>query len=251
MDAGLIWLHTALLASVRLTIGLAMTPLFSAFGVPALVRVIMVMAFAGLAAYVNPVAGASQVLAVQQVGVGFMAEVAIGLLIGMGVHAAFAAFAIAGRTMDMQMGFSLGAALDPVSKGHSAVMASGLNMLAVLLFFVSDAYHLLFSGIFRTFELLPIGQAVPVQGWLPAAEGAGLMFAYGFVMAAPVVVALLLADVVVAVVSRNLPQMNVLFLSIPIKLLLGLAVMSIAVRLLAPIAQKVLALPLVLIDKVQ
>lgn len=251
MDAGLIWLHTALLASVRLTIGLAMTPLFSAFGVPALVRVIMVMAFAGLAAYLAPGAGAGKVLAVQQVGAGFMAEAAIGLLIGMGVHAAFAAFAIAGRTMDMQMGFSLGAALDPVSKGHSAVMASGLNMLAVLLFFVSDAYHLLFSGIFRTFELLPIGQAVPVQSWLPAAEGAGLMFAYGFVMAAPVVVALLLADVVVAVVSRNLPQMNVLFLSIPIKLLLGLAVMSVAVRLLGPIAQKVLALPLVLIDKVQ
>lgn len=251
MDAGLIWLHTALLASVRLTIGLAMTPLFSAFGVPALVRVIMVMAFAGLAAYLAPGGGAGKVLAVQQVGAGFMAEAAIGLLIGMGVHAAFAAFAIAGRTMDMQMGFSLGAALDPVSKGHSAVMASGLNMLAVLLFFVSDAHHLLFSGIFRTFDLLPIGQAVPVQGWLPAAEGAGLMFAYGFVMAAPVVVALLLADVVVAVVSRNLPQMNVLFLSIPIKLLLGLAVMSVAVRLLGPIAQKVLALPLVLIDKVQ
>lgn len=252
MDASLLWVQTAMLASVRLTLGLAMTPLFSAFGVPMLARLILTLALAGLVASATPAAA----LSAAQLSVSYLIpalgnELALGLLLSVGVHAAFATFAIAGRLIDAQMGFTLGAVLDPVSKGHTAVMASGLNMLAIVLFFVSDAHHLLLAGFFRTFELLPIGHALTVDGWFPVAQGAGAMFALGFVVASPVVIALLLADVVVAVVSRNLPQMNVMFLSIPLKVLLGMAIMAVAVRLLSPAIQKVLLLPLTLLDKVQ
>ena len=252
MDSTLLWVQMAMLATVRLTLGLAMTPLFSAFNVPMLARLILVLTLAGLVANVAP----SVTLPHAQLSLAYLIpaigkELAIGLLLSVGVHAAFATFAIAGRLIDAQMGFSLGAVLDPVSKAHAAVMASGLNMLAILLFFLSDAHHLLLLGFFRTFELLPIGQALSVDGWLPVAQGAGAMFSMGFVIASPVVIALLLADVVVAVVSRNLPQMNVMFLSIPLKVLLGMAVMAAAVRLLLPAIDKVLMLPLGLLDKVQ
>jgi flagellar biosynthetic protein FliR len=252
MDSWLLWLHMTLMASIRLTLGLAMTPLFSAFGVPALARIILVLAFAGLAASLSLDSGAAA-LPHDMAGVARVAggEVAIGLLMAVGVHTAFAAFAVAGRMMDIQMGFSMGAALDPVSKGHSAVMTSSMNMLAVLLFFVSEAHQLLLSAFFKTFELMPVGHALGIEGWLPVAQGAGVMFSLGFAVASPVVVALLLADVVVAVVSRNLPQMNVMFLSIPIKVLLGLAVAVASVRLLGPITQKILMVPIDLIDKVQ
>ncbi|MDO9005750.1 MAG: flagellar biosynthetic protein FliR [Aquabacterium sp.] len=254
MDAWLLWLHMTLMASIRLTLGLVMTPLFSAFGVPALARIILVLAFASFAASLTLDGGAATAaLPTDMAALARSAggEVAVGLLMAVGVHTAFAAFAIAGRLMDIQMGFSLGAALDPVSKGHSAVMTSSLNLLAVLLFFVSEAHQLLLAAFFKTFELMPVGQALGIEGWLPVAQGAGVMFSLGFAVAAPVVVALLLADVVVAVVSRNLPQMNVMFLSIPIKVLLGLAVAVVSVRLLGPVTQKVLMVPIDLLDKVQ
>lgn len=244
MDAWLVWLHLTLMASIRLTLGLVMTPLFSAFGVPALARIILVLAFASFAASMSVDAhSASLPMDMAALARTVAGEASVGLLMAVGIHTAFAAFAIAGRLMDIQIGFSLGAALDPVSKGHSAVMASSMNILAVLLFFVSEAHHLILAAFFKTFELLPIGQAMGVEGWLPVAQGAGVMFSLGFAVASPVVVALLLTDVVVAVVSRNLPQMNVMFLSIPIKVLLGLVVMVVAVRLLGPVAQKVLLVP--------
>src|SRR4051794_808329 len=133
MDASLLWVQTTMLAAVRLGLGLAMTPLFSAFGVPMLARLILVLTLAGLAASTVPV---SQAMAVH-LDLGYLVtalgnELAIGLLLSVGVHAAFAAFSVAGRLIDAQMGFTLGAVLDPVSKGHAAVMASGLSMLAVL-----------------------------------------------------------------------------------------------------------------------
>lgn len=252
MDGVLLWAQATFLAAVRLGLGLAMTPLFSAFGVPMLARLILVLTLAGLAATVVPVDALSSARLDMAYLVGAVVnELAIGLLLSLGVHVAFAAFAIAGRLADAQLGFTLGAVLDPVSKGHAAVMASGFNLLAVLLFFVSDAHHLLMTGYFKTFELLPIGQPVAVDGWFPVALGAGAMFAWGFVIAAPVVIALLLADVVVAVISRNLPQMNVMFLSIPLKVLLGIGVMAVSLRFMAPALQQVLSLPLTLLDKVR
>ena len=250
MQEWLLWSHAWLLASVRLSVGLAMTPLFSAFSVPVMSRLIIVLALSGLVvplaldgggASLPPDGGAL----IQALG----NELAIGLLIAVGVHAAFTALTVAGRVVDIQMGFSLGAVLDPVSKGHSAVIATGMSLLGVVAFFVSQAHHLLLAGVFRTFELLPLGQPLSMGGWFAVAHGAGAMFTLGLALASPVVVALLLADVVVAVVSRNLPQMNVLFLSIPIKVLLGLLVMSVAVRFMGPVIQQVLMLPLGLLDR--
>lgn len=254
MEASLLWVQMAMLAAVRLTLGLAMTPLFSAFNVPVVARLILVLTLSGVAANVVPSAHLAK--AQLQFSLGYLIpaignELALGLMLSVGVHTAFATFAIAGRLIDAQMGFTLGAVLDPVSKGHAAVMASGLNMLAVALSFLSDAHHLLLEGFFRTFEQMPIGHAFVLEGWYPLAQGAGTMFSMGFVIASPVVIALLLADVVIAVVSRNLPQMNVMFLSIPLKVLLGVSVMAAAVRLLGPVFNKVMLLPLSLLDKVQ
>lgn len=250
MQDWLLWWHTLLLASVRLSVGIAMTPIFSAFSVPVMSRLIIVLALSSLAVPLAMARGAASLPA--DGGALFQAlgnELAIGLLIAVGVHAAFAIMTTAGRLVDIQMGFSLGAVLDPVSKGHSAVMATGMNLLGVVAFFVSQAHHLLLAGVFQTFELLPLGQPISVGGWFAVAHGAGAMFALGLALASPVVVALLLADVVVAVVSRNLPQMNVLFLSIPIKVLLGLFVMAVAVRFMGPVIQQALMLPLSLLDK--
>lgn len=250
LDALLLWIQAMLLASIRLGVGLGMTPLFSAFGVPMLARLIVVLTLAGLAAGAQPIDSlASTQLSFSFLAAASLRELALGVMLSVGVHASFAAFSIAGRLIDAQMGFSLGAVLDPVSKGHAAVMASGLNMLAVVLFFVSDACRALFTGYFQTFELLPLGAGMALDGWLPVVEGVGAVFSIGFLVASPVVVALLLADVVVAVISRNLPQMNVMFLSIPLKVLLGMAVMAASIQLLVPVVHQALALPLVLLDK--
>lgn len=251
MSDVVVWIVYALLATVRLTIGLAATPLFSAFRIPMLARLVLVIALGGLAAQASPhlVNNAQRVLQLQFLLPAVAHEMVFGLLLALGVHVAFACLSVAGRLMDTQVGFNMGAVLDPVSKGHAAVMSSGLDMLAVLLFFVSDAHHIVLSGYFRTFEVLPIGGEVAIEHWMSLALASSVMFSMGFVVAAPVVVALLLADVVVAVVSRNLPQMNVLILSIPLKILLGISILSVGVRLLGPVLHQVLLMPVTLLDK--
>lgn len=250
MEPPLLWLQSVMLASVRLTVGLAMTPLFSAFGMPMLARLLLVLVLAGLAVQAPQETASAASLDMGYVLPALGQELALGLVLSIGVHAAFAAFSVAGRLIDTQLGFTLGAILDPVSKGHTAVISTGLSSLAIVLFFVGDAHQLVLAGYFRTFELLPVGQPVAWDTWLPLVLAAGGMFSIGFLIAAPVVVALWLADVVVAIVARNLPQMNLLFLSIPLKVMLGLFVMTVSLYFMAPVADRALTLPLQMLDKV-
>lgn len=250
MQSLALWVQMMLLASVRLGVGLAMTPLFSAFGMPMIVRLLFVLMMAGLAVQAPHAIAPQTSLDMAYVLPAFGQELVMGLVLSMGVHSAFAAFAIAGRLIDTQLGFTLGAVLDPVFKGHSAVLSGGLGSLAVVLFFVGEAHQLVLTGYFRTFELLPVGQPLDWAAWLPLAQAAGGMFSIGFLMAAPVVVALWLADVVVAVVARNMPQMNLLFISMPLKVLLGLFVMVVAIHFMAPAANNALTLPIQMLGKV-
>lgn len=243
MNDWLAWCQAVLLVSTRLAIGVASTPVFGVFGVPAMARLILVVAFGALVvgAGMQPVVG---VLDFRGMASAVMAECAVGLILATGIHCAFAAMSVAGRMLDVQMGFSVGAILDPVSKGHSAVMAGGLNTVAVILFFASNAYAVVLAAACNTYRYVPLhavsSQARGLEFILTAG---GAMFATGLALASPVVVSMLLADLVVAVVSRNMPQMNLLFLSIPLKLLLGLMVLVAAMRVMGPVMAELLSAP--------
>jgi flagellar biosynthetic protein FliR len=246
------WVEGVLLASVRLALGIAFTPLLTTFAVPRLARLVFVLSLAMLAA------GSVSLpqLASGQARPWFLLfaaahEVALGLLLGLGVHAAFAAFSIGGRLIDTQMGFALGAVFDPASNHHSTITSSGFNFLAVLFFFAADVHHLLLAAYFRSFELVPLGRPIEPAGWFPMVQGAGSMFTLGFLVASPVVVALWLADVVLGVLSRNMPQMNVMFLGFPVKVMLGLSILAASMGLMEPLFQKVLMLPVLLVDRVR
>lgn len=248
MDTLLPWLYAVMLAFTRFSFGLTMTPLFSAFGVPVMARLMFTLALAILAAThaTPPLAEVNWSLA--SLAPALMQEALIGLLLALGIHAALAAFTVAGRVVDTQLGFMLGAMLDPVSKGHAAVIATALNLLAVVLFFVTDVHQIVLMGYYQSFAVLPLGQPADLGDPMRIVQALGAMFSLGFLMAAPVVVALWLADVVVAVVSRNMPQMNVLFLSIPLKILLGLAVMASALTVMFPVMRQALLLPVSLMN---
>ncbi|HZR33832.1 MAG TPA: flagellar biosynthetic protein FliR, partial [Nevskia sp.] len=67
-----------------------------------------------------------------------------------------------------------------------------------------------------------------------------LLFAYGLALVMPVVVGLFLVDVTIAVVSRSMPQINIYFVALPLKVFAGLALLAAAVSYMLPLAGRVL-----------
>ncbi len=215
-----------LLLSARLAALFLMTPVLYAVPLPPSIRVLLVLGWAAVLAL--PLAG--QPLAVDGLGGLFGAllrEAAVGATLGLGVMMAFAGFTLAGRLLDVQVGFGMGQVFDPLTRTQLPVLTSILGLAAVLLFFLLEGHHMLLRGVAFSLERFPLGQPWSVQGAAaPVLKQAAGLFTLGFALAAPVVLSLLLVEFALGVVARNLPQVNMFVIGMPVKILAGLLALS-------------------------
>jgi flagellar biosynthesis protein FliR len=112
------------------------------------------------------------------------------------------------------------------------------GLLGVTLFVVSDAHLQLARLISDSIDVFPLGRLPPLNDPLQPLLAAGSMFALGVAFAAPLAATLLLTDLAVGVASRNMPQINVLILAMPIKIMVGYSVLALAVRGWGPLVSQ-------------
>ena len=223
-------LVAAFLLSLRLGALLLLTPMLHAMRMPATVRVLLVVGLStclalGLPAALAPAAGLAA--APGQLMAAAFTELALGATLALGILAAFAAFSLAGRLLDVQIGFGIAQVLDPATSQPVPMLTSAFNLAAVMVFFLVNGHHALLRGVAYSLERFPLGQAWPIEAAAPAVlKQVGGLFSLGFALAAPVVVCLFLVELALGVVARNLPQMNMFVIGIPVKIVVGLLALS-------------------------
>lgn len=235
------WLLTAGLVALRLGVALVLTPVLAFGSVPRHLRVMFVLSLAALlvaATGVRAAPGAQDVAAFAGMAA---AEAVLGALLAFGILTAFAAFQLAGRLVDLQLGFGVATLIDPATRGHAPLLGTLLWMTGVVVFFAIDGHHALFRAFALSLQAVPPGRPPGEIELAPVVAQFGLMFSFALAIAAPVVFVLLLVDTVVAVMARTMPQMNIFFLSLPLKILVGLLVLALSVVHLAPVARRCFA----------
>ncbi len=223
------WITRVLLLSLRITAVFLFTPMLAPASVPITARVLFVVALAAALSLALPRAVLAPGLSAEAFGdaasvfrAGFT-ELALGATLALGVLLGFAAFALAGQLLAVQIGFGLAQVIDPTSNATVPVLTSAFNLLAVLVFFLIDGHHALLRGLAGSLERFPLGQPWPLEAaFVPIAGQVVALFSLGFALAAPVAFALLLVEMALGVVARNLPQVNMLTMGIPLKVVVGL-----------------------------
>jgi|SRR5882672_11411421 len=233
------WLVAVFLVSLRLGALFLIAPGFGTLRMPMLFRVVLTV---GLAAVLAGALGARTAPA-PDTALGLLAsgltEVAVGGLLGFGLLAAFGAFAVAGRAMDMQIGFGIANLIDPTSRTQSPQLGTLLNLLALAVFFGLEGHHALLRGLAASFETIPPGSGLAVIGPGALAAQFGIAFSAGLAFAAPVIVFLLLIDLGLAVMSRAMPQMNVYFVALPLKIFAGLLMLALSLPHAGPVMNRI------------
>jgi flagellar biosynthetic protein FliR len=235
------WLTASALLWVRLGALFFMTPILSGFNGPPVLLAILSLTLAGLLSSTLPPTQPALAPGLGQFVVAATLEAGLGALMAFGVHAAFAAFGMAGQILDLQIGFGAGAVFDPVTRRDTPVIGAIMTTFAAVVFFAVDGHHAFMRGIAFSVSQMPPG-AVGAH-FAPAAvvRQFGAMFSLAIAMASPVMFTLLLVEAGLAVVSRMLPQMNVYFVGLPLKLLVGLTTLSFASSTLAPVMRRAFA----------
>ncbi len=219
-------LATLLLLSLRVATTLFMTPLFYGVPMPASMRALLLAALSialasGLAQ--PPFAWSGW----ESFTTSALRELALGATFGLGVLVAFGAFAVAGQVLDLQLGFGMAQLVDPLTQRPVPILTSAFQMLAILVFFLVDGHHALLRGIGWSVDVFPVGAVWSVgDAAAPVLRHVAGLLTLGLALIAPVAFCILLVEFVLGVIARNLPQMNMFALGIPVKIVAGLLALS-------------------------
>lgn len=220
---------TFLTISVRLSGLFLFAPFFGSEAIPPRVKAGLVLAVSLL---FFPVLAPS--LAHHDVGTwpGFvLTEFVIGMGLGIATRLVFDAMQMAGQILSTQMGFSLINILDPQTQVDSTVVALFHQTITMLIFLRMDVHLWLLRALGRSYLALPPGSAHLSRVFtMTAVHACGEVFTLGVQIAAPVLSATFLADIVLGLLGKASPQMPLMLLGTPLKTLLGLGLLFFALK---------------------
>lgn len=149
-------------------------------------------------------------------------ELMIGLLLGVIPRIIFAAVDFAGTVVGFMMGLSIANVVDPQTDVQVSIIASLEGLLATLLFIVLDGHHIFFEVITYSYQQVPVGGFLFTSNKTEfLLRAMGDLIIIGLKIAAPLVISLLLANVIMGFMARAIPQMNVFIVGFPFTIGLG------------------------------
>jgi flagellar biosynthetic protein FliR len=213
---------------VRPSLLVSTTPVFGGIHIPIPVRIALGIM---LSLTIAPVVPAPQSVGTLGLVAVIGGEALIGIALGLGVRILVGAAELAGHLAGFQIGFSYAAIVDPQSGVRNNVVAALYANLAMVTFLGINGHHAVIRALAGSYEVLPIG-AAGVSGPLAplVAHMLGLVFVTGARLAAPVVTALLLVEILMGLIARAAPSLNLLIVGTPLRLLAGMLALAAGIQ---------------------
>jgi flagellar biosynthetic protein FliR len=215
-----------LLVLARAGGALTFVPLPGFRSAPQVARVALAIGFTMALAPIWPVMDMTSLTASRVTG-WIAAEATLGIMIGLGVAVVLEAFSLAAQILGLQAGYAYASTIDPSSEADSGVLMVLAQLMAGMLFFTVG----LDREVLRLFAFSL--QHIPAGTFLagPAAASSIIhlmasLFSVAVRLALPVVALLLMVDVSLALLGRINQQLQLLSLAFPLKMLVGLLVLS-------------------------
>ena len=194
---------------------------------PPMVRIVLALGLAWLTVLAMPLEASAgpepKAMAWMTAGAG---ELLIGLVFGLVFMLPQAALHTAGWLVDVQAGLSAATLFNPGGQGDvQSLLGAALMLAATVLFFTLDLHLDLYRALVASTRVIPVGQAgagLDLTGFLGLL---GSSFLLGLVVVMPIVLGLLSIDIGVAYATRSMPQANVYFLVLPLKVVVAILLM--------------------------
>jgi len=221
------------LVLIRVSVILVMFPFFSARVIPNLVK-------AGLALVITivlfPVINNKMVefpgtlLGIAQL---ILSEIIIGMTLGILVQMFFEGVRMMGQMVGFQTGFAITNVLDPQSGAQVSIFANTAYLVAIVLFLLLNGHHILLNALRDSFDIINVGSLSLNVGMLKKmTKISGDMFGIAVKIGAPPIAALLFTNVAFGLITKLMPQMNIMIVAFPVQICVGLFFFGISLNVL-------------------
>lgn len=208
---------------VRVLALFSVAPLFSHRALPARVKLALALAIALLLAPLLPAPPVTDVMS--GAGLALLAQnILIGTMLGFAVRLVFAALELTGELIGLQMGLSFAGFFNPASGQTQNAVGNFMSLLALLMFVAIDGHLMLLHALAESFRQFPLtGDAggLPMSFEAMARSGAGI-FSTALQLALPFLAVTLLTNILLGVMARIAPQLNIFAVGFPLTILVGL-----------------------------
>lgn len=212
-----------LLLMIRISVFISLCPGFSYSSFPNIAKVALSFSLTLAVASFVPVSQANSFMLFLILGI---KELFVGIALGYITVLFFTAVEMAGTLVDFQVGFSMGAIYDPGLGVHMSNYGRVYYWVMIGLFFFTNIHHHVLRILIQSYEYIPLDHMIFDQFQV---EGMVKLFSHVFeialLLAIPLIIVALLSELTLALISRTVPQINVLILGMPMKTLVSLVFM--------------------------
>lgn len=218
---------------------IATAPLWSTAGIPRRTRLILGLAITVAIAPVLPPMPSVQPASLAGLWI-LGQQMLIGIAMGFAARIVFAAIDMAGTFIGFQMGLGFATFYDPIDGAQTPVVGEFIGIIALLLFLALDGHLLYVSTLAQSFHAIPVGpEALSPNSWRNLVELGSKIFSAGLLLALPVLVALMITNIGLGVLTKAAPQLNLFALGFPVTLMGGFFAISISLSYLAVPLQEI------------
>jgi flagellar biosynthesis protein FliR len=226
-----VWLASSVLLSLRVSPVFVFAPPFTLTRVPRLFLWLFGMGIAMtlVAAYPDNTRVADMKPSTLMIGAA--RELLLGLTPVLALQLMFGMLYIVGRTIDIQAGFGLALLIDPATRGQTPITGTIFAYLAGVSFFAMNGHLELLRFFAASLDLVPLGAAQDGSGLAALTAYMLTIFLLACGVGAAPILALFVADLSIAMLSRTVPQLNALLLGMQVKALLVIIALPLAIAL--------------------
>jgi flagellar biosynthetic protein FliR len=216
-----------MLVLTRVSAFFIVAPVFSSEIITARIRICIVVIISIFFAAVSPAPVDFTGITELQAMLFLINESIYGFALGLISVLVYSAVKVAGQHIEREMGLTMGEILDPITGESGESLGLVIDMIFILMFLTANGHHMLLMIISKSYQAFPVGSFVSIPELCEGVVKAGsVMLAASLRLAAPMLAAFLMLLIVLAVFSRLMPDMDILFISFPLRVGLGMLMLG-------------------------
>ncbi|MEO2218833.1 flagellar biosynthetic protein FliR [Chromobacterium vaccinii] len=219
-------------------VGLFLTePIFAYRGVPRSFKVGFALILTVILAPLLPPLPAVPLVSAEGIAI-LVQQLLIGLSMGFVMRIVISAVELTGFIIGAQTGLGFAMFYDPVHAAQVPVLSQMLSLLTFFLFLAFDGHHVVLSALVHSFQVLPIGMAMPAQGIKALVLWGGHLVEWGVWLAMPIIGALLITNLAIGVMTRAAPQFNIFSFGFPLTIMIGFGTLYMTLPMMIPVIER-------------
>ena len=216
-----------LLIFIRIMSAFAATPIYSHTSIPGQVKVFISFIIAFIIFSITSPANVAVEFNAWWLFAMAIKEIVVGLIIGFSINLIFYGFNFAGTFIGFDMGLAMAQVMNPIEETNGNVVGQIIYFMALMIFFIIDGHHYIIRALSYSFQIIPLGEFQAKEALFSLMiKYSAEVFIIAVKIASPILVSFFLIHVAEGVLARMIPQMQVFFVTQPLKIGIGFVLLG-------------------------